>query len=541
MHAYDGLSAFFDFTDKLKLSVGKHESSLITLKILIKGIALFTLHTRCNSNAHNYDVNLICRYYSLAHREFLVILGMLSILVKICSSCINDLSVKALLNTAKKSRVGIGSTVIVSQKNILIVCDGTYNSKSFYVLNRKNTVVFKKNHRGFSHLSAESLMLGTSYDIIWNVIVFAVVRKHTKTKSCFHNALAGFGDFFLGNKSLVKSFLEPLEYESAVEVASVIYSKCGTFLLVVRYLVVSVEISYSAAVGNNVSLESELIAKNFLKQGRASAANLTVSSVISTHNCRGLCVIYTILERPKVCTVKILLRYNRIKAMTKSLRTAMNGIVLNRGIKLAIFSLSLKSLYEGYAHSSCKIRVFTVCFVSSSPSGVAEDVNIGRPIGKSLINFSVAELFILVIFSASLIRNNRCNLIHKVGIKACRHTDSLGEYGSYARTRNTVKTLVPIVMTRNTKSFNRGRIKSHLRHFLLNSHFCYELFSLFFKISHNNLRLSEKNAVQNAFKVFCSSAFCRCGASLFGSVCGKLLKSCISGKNLLSDFSSAKA
>ena len=117
--------------------------------------------------------------------------------------------------------------------------------------------------------------------------------------------------------------------------------------------------------------------------------------------------------------------------------------------------------------------------MSASPSGISEDIYVGSPKCKSLINISVTALRLFIVLSTTFNGDYLTDAAHKLFIKCCRKSDCLREHCCRACTCNAVKRLIPPVISRNSKSFDRGGIITKLAGLLFNGHFRYEFFGSF--------------------------------------------------------------
>ena len=68
--------------------------------------------------------------------------------------------------------------------------------------------------------------------------------------------------------------------------------------------------------------------------------------------------------------------------MAQRLRTAVYGKMFGTGCHIQIDGIfTLKPAYHCNAHFSCQYGVFAVRFVSSAPTRIAENINVGSPKG----------------------------------------------------------------------------------------------------------------------------------------------------------------
>ena len=159
----------------------------------------------------------------------------------------------------------------------------------------------------------------------------------------------------------------------------------------------------------------------------------------------------------------------------------MNSIVLCTGRCLQVFSVALKSLYEGNTKCSCQVRIFSVCFLASAPPCISENIYIRRPHCDSLIQIPVAVFFGLVVLCPGFRCYNIANLLQHFFIKHCRKSYSLRKYCSCPGSGKSVKSLIPPVIRRYPLRFHRRTVIFDLRCCFFQSHGINQFFCDFFK------------------------------------------------------------
>ena len=208
-----------------------------------------------------------------------------------------------------------------------------------------------------------------------------------------------------------------------------------------------------------MSLKAPFTAKDMLKLFTA-AAGFSVCPVISTHDGFHICILYQHFKSRKIRFVEIFFRWLCIKLMTQSLRTGMNGKMLRTGSRFPVFAISLKTFYKSRSQLSGKIRILSVGLMSSSPSGITEDIHIRRPERQSLINIPVVLFHIFIVFRSSLCRNHLCHIMKKLCIETGCQSDRLWKNSRLSASCDPVKTFIPPVIRRYSKSFDSRRIIS---------------------------------------------------------------------------------
>lgn len=151
-----------------------------------------------------------------------------------------------------------------------------------------------------------------------------------------------------------------------------------------------VKITYSPAVGNEIAVKAPFF--KLVHKAVTCAGGFTVHTVVCAHNALNFCVLYNGFKGRKICLFKLLFGHLCIKLVAESFGAAVDCKMLCAGGCTESFSLSLQALHIRFAVFGGKIRVLAVGLVSTSPSWITENVDVGCPEGKSLVNVPVAVL-----------------------------------------------------------------------------------------------------------------------------------------------------
>ena len=91
----------------------------------------------------------------------------------------------------------------------------------------------------------------------------------------------------------------------------------------------------------------------------------------------------------------------------------MRRKMLYRRVQLTILGVLpfLQAANESSPHPPCQQGVFPIGFMSASPTRVAEQIDIGGPERKSLINPGLSKRFVLIVLCAGLVRNGLCYVL----------------------------------------------------------------------------------------------------------------------------------
>ena len=238
-----------------------------------------------------------------------------------------------------------------------------------------------------------------------------------------------------------------------------------------------VEIPDSPAVGNEISVKAPFT--QLAHKKLACAGAFSVYPVVCAHYAFDLCFLNKGFKCGKIGFLHVLLCSLGVKFMPYGLRTAVNGKMLCAGSGFHDLSVTLQTSYICLAVFGCKERIFAISLMTSAPSRVSENVDVGSPESKSLVNVPVIVFCVNVVFCPRLGGGDVSRLFHKFGVKHGSHTDSLRKHCCNARTCKTVETLIPPVIRRNAQSRDRRSIVSKLTRLLLNGHFINQSFRSF--------------------------------------------------------------
>ena len=138
--------------------------------------------------------------------------------------------------------------------------------------------------------------------------------------------------------------------------------------------------------------------------------------------------------------------------------------------------IALQTTHEGRSQLAGEIGVLAPCLLATTPTRIAENVDIGRPEGKPLVDQSVAlPAECLVILGTALVGDGGGDALDERGIPGRGHADRLRKYGGAAIAPNAVERLAPEVVRRDAQAGDRRGIMPHLRDFLLQGHACQEV------------------------------------------------------------------
>src|SRR5882724_6999233 len=161
-----------------------------------------------------------------------------------------------------------------------------------------------------------------------------------------------------------------------------------------------------------------------------------------------------------------------VGGMARRLRAAVNSEVFRGGDRFEILWIAaLQTGDEGDAHARSQIRIFAISFLAAAPTGIAKNIDVGRPDGKAPIPVGGAVWMQGgVILGAEFRADNIRGLAHKRLIESCRHANRLRKYGGDAGPGYAMKALVPPIVFRNMEPRNRCSGMAELRGLFFERH-----------------------------------------------------------------------
>ena len=228
-------------------------------------------------------------------------------------------------------------------------------------------------------------------------------------------------------------------------------------------------------------------AQYVLHEERAGRTAVAVDGVVGRHDGLDLCVLDQHLECRKICLIEILERRFDIGSVSCGLRARMHGEVLGAGCGLEIVRVvALKPLDECRSQHARQIGVLAVGLHAAAPARITEDVDVGRPEGKSGVAAVVAYALCHLILGACLVRDGVAYAVEQFDVECGAKAYRLREYRSAAAAAHTVQTLVPPVIGLDAETLDARRRVHHLADLLVDVHRVEQLIDLLF---HRLLRL----------------------------------------------------
>jgi len=152
--------------------------------------------------------------------------------------------------------------------------------------------------------------------------------------------------------------------------------------------------------------------------------------------------------------------------VAKGFGAAVNGEVFGSGNGFEVTRVvTLQAVDESDAKTRGEERIFAVSFLAASPARIAEDIDVGRPEGETVVASGVVVEDGVVVFAASFGRDGVGDVVEEVGVPCGGEADGLREDSGRAGTSDAVETFVPPVIRRNVETRDGGGDVLHLRDF----------------------------------------------------------------------------
>ena len=143
------------------------------------------------------------------------------------------------------------------------------------------------------------------------------------------------------------------------------------------------DVAHGAAIAHDVALESPLFPQALLKKVRAGAAGYPVYGVIHAHDRIRFALHDCGPERRQIRIDLVRLAHPGVKDVPLRLWTAVHGVVLGCGDDFQVVRIvPLHARNKRDAHTAGEIGIFSVGFLAAPPAGIAEDIDVRRPVGQ---------------------------------------------------------------------------------------------------------------------------------------------------------------
>ena len=146
--------------------------------------------------------------------------------------------------------------------------------------------------------------------------------------------------------------------------------------------------------------------------------------------------------------------------------------------------LLLQPFHKPHAHPGGQIRVLPIGLLPPAPAGVPENIHIGRPESKPLIDIPVSCFFLRVILRPGLLPDDFRHFPVQILVKGGGNADCLRKYRGRPSPCNAVQRLIPPVIGRDSQPLDCRRIVKSLAYLFLQCHLCHQRGGSFSIIAH---------------------------------------------------------
>ena len=294
--------------------------------------------------------------------------------------------------------------------------------------------------------------------------------EHAEAKARFEEAPHRAIHVVDGKQAVLEGKIEGFKLGTAREVgASLDGQRSG--LTERKYEVVGlVEVADGPAVGDHVTAESPLPAKQ-VEEPLVGASGLPQNRVVRAHDGVGVAVDNGGAEGRRVRIVEIVEGDRNIEAVAEDLGAGVHGVMFGRadGFQI-VWVVALQAGNESKGKMAGEERVFAVGFLPTAPARIAEDVDVGRPEGETVIAAGVVVGDGVVVFGARFGGNDVGDGVDEIGVPGGAEADGLRKDSGVTGAGDTVESFVPPVVRGDLQTRDGGSDVLHLGDFLLEGH-----------------------------------------------------------------------
>ena len=291
--------------------------------------------------------------------------------------------------------VVVGDAIVIAHQGEGVRGEGPYDVHGFVILaqGQGSRCIFDEHHALPGRPAGRGGVLRTGYRRERDVVV-GIVRVVAEDAEFIARDKQGqerLVEVFLGQIAQPKGLAEGAHRLAAFQVEAAFEGQGGALRFRSRDVMAGPDIGHGAAVGHDVAAEAPFPAQDVLQEQAAAGSALAVHAVVGPHHGFHPRVFDKHPESGQVGFAEIAGRGRDVKRMPQPFRPGMHGIVLGAGRRLQIKRIiSLHAAHEGTAERAGQERVLSVGLHSSSPAGVPENIDIGRPIRQAGILAEIA-------------------------------------------------------------------------------------------------------------------------------------------------------
>ena len=275
----------------------------------------------------------------------------------------------------------------------------------------------------------------------------------------------------VGQESHLHRLLQAVVLTAAVEVGASFHSQRRSFRTPFHDLVCLPDVPDGSAVRHHVALKAPLAAEDVGQQEAAAATRVSAETVVRTHDRVRARPADAHFEGGEVGAPEVVVVDDCVEGVPLGLGTRVHGEVFGRGHDFQVVRIvALHAAHELHSQAAGEVGILAVGLHSAPPARIAEDVDVGRPKGQSLVLAAEPVAHELVVLGAGFVRDDRGDFQHQIGIPRGGQADGLREDGGDPGPRHTVQGLAPPVVGGDVETLDRLRRVDHLRHLLFEGH-----------------------------------------------------------------------
>ncbi len=299
--------------------------------------------------------------------------------------------------------------------------------------------------------------------------------EHAEFEAGAEEAAEGDVEFGFGDEALMYGIDEcgiGLTFgEAALEIGAGFDRVGGSVGHVGRVVVAGEDVGGGGTVRDDVAGEVPVIAEVIAKQHGVGASGRAVDGVVGAHH--GLRVGFGDggAECGEVGVFEVVCGDVDIGAVARGFGAGVHVEVLGRGDDAEEVGVgALHAGDEGDGHAAGEEWVFAVGLLAAAPARVAEDVDVGRPVGEA------EELLVPVVADGVVVLGARFGgddlgfVVDERRVPGGGHADDLREVGGGAGEGVAVQAFVPPEVGGHAEARDGGRVVAHLLDFFFERH-----------------------------------------------------------------------
>ena len=291
--------------------------------------------------------------------------------------------------------------------------------------------------------------------------------EHAEAEPGFEETADGAVDVLWRDETILESVVEGFVLRAASEIRAGSEREGGSLGERHDEAVALVKIVDGPAVGDNVAAKAPLIAEKTEKE-LIGAGGFTADGIVGAHDGVGVAINDGGAEGGRVGVVKIVKRNRNIEAVTDGFGAAVNGVMLgSRNGFEKVRIVALKACDEGYAETAGEKGIFAVSFLTATPAGITEDIDVGRPESETVVTARVVVGDGVIVFAAGFGGDDVGDGVDQFGVPGGGEADGLGKDGGGTGARDTVKAFIPPVVGGDLEARDGGSNVLHLGDFFV--------------------------------------------------------------------------